>query len=370
LTLSPRSKIYEIKIEPSFVFSVFRLKRICECHYGVLMRLHLFVGLLGVALAVGSCDCGTGTGNGADGGTRQDGGTAGGMPAGSGGGGASPTGGGSAGTGGGTQNTGGGAATAEVCDGVDNDKDGVIDNVDVGKDGVCDCLKIATLGYRGKFGQGDVFDQWLNGKSDNGVVALEAQELTAERLKPFQVLVIQDVREGSSGGPGVGNGIRRKFSAAEVTVLENWVRQGGGFMTLIGYSDPSEVLNVNTLLKPYNVNYGNTPILSAGGGGTAPINGWAAHPIADKVTKMGADNGYAVEGAGTVIAWEPTMGASDVARAVEVDKGHVFVWGDEWITYNSEWTTRPDYQVERFWLNTLKWLTPANQCQVVIPDIN
>ena len=47
--------------------------------------------------------------------------------------------------------------------------------------------------------------------------------------------------------------------------------------------------------------------------------------------------------------------------------GHLLVWGDEWITYNSEWSGHPDYQVTLFWLNMIKWLTPAKECQVAIP---
>ena len=43
------------------------------------------------------------------------------------------------------------------------------------------------------------------------------------------------------------------------------------------------------------------------------------------------------------------------------------VWGDEWLTYDSEWTQHPEYQLELFWLNAIKWLTPAKDCQVAIP---
>jgi len=43
------------------------------------------------------------------------------------------------------------------------------------------------------------------------------------------------------------------------------------------------------------------------------------------------------------------------------------VWGDEWISDNSEWQSHPDYQVERIWLNVITWLTPAKQCQVALP---
>jgi hypothetical protein len=44
------------------------------------------------------------------------------------------------------------------------------------------------------------------------------------------------------------------------------------------------------------------------------------------------------------------------------------MWGDEWITYDSEWKDHPDYQVELFWLNVIKWLTPKAECQVAVPQ--
>ena len=309
------------------------------------------------------CDCGPtafvegiADGGSTDGGRSGDGGSGAGA------------GGGLGGSGGGTSGTGGGVgATAEVCDGVDNDQNGIIDDVDLGHDGVCDCLKIATLGFKGRWGNGSVFSNWLDGKSQQGAVNLEAQTLTPELLARFQVIVVQDVR--SSGTAGVGNGLGRSYSQAEIDALAAWVQAGGGVMTLIGYGDASEVVNVNQLLSPYGIHYGSTGVLPQVNGSTAPVTHWATHPLSDNVTRIGVDNGYEVQGGGTLLAWEPNPGDVDVARALELGTGHVLVWGDEWITYDSEWTAHPDYQVERFWLNVLKWLTPANQCQVQLPEI-
>ena len=59
-------------------------------------------------------------------------------------------------------------------------------------------------------------------------------------------------------------------------------------------------------------------------------------------------------------------GGFTVLRAVELGAGHVIVFGDEWISFDSEWTGHPDYQVERFWLNALKWMSPPTECQVPI----
>jgi hypothetical protein len=95
-----------------------------------------------------------------------------------------------------------------------------------------------------------------------------------------------------------------------------------------------------------------------------PITDWTAHPIDQGVTAVGVDNGYEIQGTGTVIA---RGGGFNVGMAEDVLPGHVFAWSDEWITYDSEWTQHPDYQVELFWVNAIKWLTTATQCQVPIP---
>lgn len=242
-----------------------------------------------------------------------------------------------------------------LCNGIDDDGNGIIDDVDVGKDGICDCLKIATLGITGTWGQGDVFASWLSSRSNFGAQDLGNQVLTPELLAPLQVIVAQDVST-----------IGRSYAPAEVTALNDWINNvGGGFMTLIGYASPSEVDNVNLLLQPMGMNYGNTQILAKPkGGSTIPITNWIAHPVTQGVSRIGMDNGYEVQGGGTVLATEQ---GHDILRVMQPGKGHALMWGDEWITYNSEWSDHPDYQVQLFWINMIKWLTPTNVCQVPIP---
>jgi hypothetical protein len=250
--------------------------------------------------------------------------------------------------------SGGGTGPSEdTCDGIDNDNDGVIDDVDVGQDGICDCLRIATLGEPGRWGQGDIFSAWLDARSDNGAVHLHDAVLEAAELDKHQVIVVQDVSV-----------LSRSYAQSEIDALRAWVEAGGGLMTLIGYDDPDEIPNVNSLLAPLGLSYGSQPILQKQGGSTIPVTGWVAHPTTQGVSRIGVDNGYPVQGGPQTVASE---GGFDVAKAVEVGAGHVFVWGDEWITYDSEWSGHPEYQVELFWLNVIKWLTPVDQCQVAIP---
>jgi hypothetical protein len=59
-------------------------------------------------------------------------------------------------------------------------------------------------------------------------------------------------------------------------------------------------------------------------------------------------------------------GGFEMARAVEVGNGKIFMWGDEWISYDVEWARVGEYQIERLWLNIFKWLSPEKECQVPI----
>jgi hypothetical protein len=202
------------------------------------------------------------------------------------------------------------------------------------------------------WGEGDVFDAWLDSRSNEGATDLADTVLSAEVLSPFHVIVAQDLSAGHA------------YSAEEALALDAWIKAGGGFMTLIGYADPDVLTNVNTLLSSFGLSYADEQILPRQGGQTVPVTEWLQHPVTEGISQIGVDNGYRVQG-GSVIGLEASV---EVLTSFEVELGHVLVWGDEWITYNSEWTEHPDYQVELFWVNAIKWLTAATDCQVPIPE--
>ncbi len=244
---------------------------------------------------------------------------------------------------------------AEVCDGIDNDDNGIVDDRDVQQDGVCDCLAIATLGRpRLTAGQQNVFGAWLNARSDMGAAALNDAELTPELLRKYEVIVTEDLSV-----------IGRTYTEAEISALEDWVRAGGGLLTLIGYDLPTERTNANAILARFGLAYGADPILIRIGAESIPVTTWLGpHPVIEGVSRIGVDNGYAVLGAGTTLARE---GGFDLLKVEQAGNGHLIAFGDEWITYDSEWSGHPEYQVERLWLNMIKWLTTERVCQVPPP---
>jgi uncharacterized membrane protein len=259
-----------------------------------------------------------------------------------------------------------GAGTGvEVCDGVDNDGDGMTDDVDAQGDGVCDCLRIATIGQIGPWSDGgNVFRDWLDDRSSTAAVELGDQRLTDDALRPFQVIVVLYVGTSSLKHRGRTLDAQHAFSDEEIAAFERWVRGGGGMMTTIGYTEDeaAEVANVNRLLAPFGLGYSTTEL-----GVHGYVTDWThPHPLTDMIGNIYTENGVAAEGSsGTTLARD--SGGRAVLTAGEPERGHVIVWGDEWITYDSQWQAIEDQQVERLWLNMLKWMSPQNVCQVTLP---
>ena len=251
----------------------------------------------------------------------------------------------------------------EVCDGIDNDGNGIIDDVDAQHDGVCDCLNIATIGEIGPWSDGgNVFKSWLNRHSPMPATDLGDKILTDDLLEPFQVIVVLYAATMDLNGNGRALPAHHTFSDAEVAAFARWVRAGGGVMTTIGYAgdEAKEVENVNRLLAPFGMGYSTSKLNLDG-----YCENWLAHPVTEQVKRIITMNGVEPEGlSGTTLAHDASQRVA--LQVAEAQAGHVIVWGDEWITYDSQWQAVQDQQVERLWLNMLKWLSPAKTCQVPI----
>lgn len=248
----------------------------------------------------------------------------------------------------------------EVCDGIDNDGNGIIDDVDAGGDGICDCLNIGTIGSIGPWSDGgNIFEDWLDERSPLPATDIGHQTFTKADLDKLDVIVVLRVDTSELEGDPA----HHEFTQDEIDAMDSWVRAGGGVMTTIGYTgdEAAEIVNVNNLLDPLGSAY--TDDLSLDGF----ITDWNEHPVSDGVSNIFTENGVTADAStGTVVARDGGDRPALVVR--QIDDGRVLVWGDEWITYDSEWVDTENQQVERLWLNMIKWLSPPEECQVAIPD--
>lgn len=256
---------------------------------------------------------------------------------------------------------------------------------------VCSCVKVASWGALGNFGAvpgmdgQDAIVAWLNQNSTGEAEYFATKPpITTESLASFHVIIIQDVSAWAA------------FTAEEKAAFEAWVREGGGVMSLNGYlEDANEMANVNDLLAFTGMSYipasdtsNEAERMTQLGkchycyGAAVPQAGWTEHPIGANMKFVGAFHGRAVTpGDATIVAQE---NGNVLGAAAQYDEGYVFMFHDEWVTYNSQWTgvglmddcriendhdmecwtEHPTlkYSLPQFWYNSLQWVSGSPTC--------
>lgn len=235
------------------------------------------------------------------------------------------------------------AADERSCDGLDDDCNGFIDDIDAGMDGICDCLAIALIGTSGGLAASQ-FQQWL---IDRGTSAdrIDPPLVDAAVLDAYDVVILDQ--------------LTRAYTPAEAAAFDAWVNAGGGLMSMTGHtSSPVSAQQwPNGILGPMGLEYQGALL-------NGPVTDFLPHPITMGLTSVTFLGGFEVvatiPGQSDVVARLPGM--VPAAQAQERGAGKVFVWGDEWIEYDSEWAALPE--ITLLWTNIFEWLTPASVCSL------
>jgi hypothetical protein len=241
------------------------------------------------------------------------------------------------------------------CDLIDNDCDDSIDNVDAGMDGICDCLTIGILGDSG-FAPNANFEAWLEEQGSavtRTKLANNPGVVTPQFLAQYDLVLVDR--------------IERQLSADEAAALSTFVKNDGrGMITLIGYNfdngNPApERDRANTALAPFGLAYQGGYF----GDGVIPTFD-QGHPISKGIFDvnfaggiMPVDNGK--QGISEVFATWNAMTAG-LAHQTAMEGGRVIVWGDEWLTFDSDWQGYAD--VQDLWVNMVSWAKPKDFCGV------
>jgi hypothetical protein len=217
---------------------------------------------------------------------------------------------------------------------------------------MCKHLNIGIFGKQGANASSN-FQHWLemSGTSVQRIQTTPAEPLTGETVKPFDVIIL--------------DWLTRDYTASEAAVLSAFVSAGGGVASMTGYNNTTDDWRANSLLAPLGVAYSG-PLLSQ------TVTSFAMHPITAGLTSVTFAGGYAVSDLGgaasdkTPIAFLSQQGAKlTVGYAIQMGAGHAFVWGDEWIEFDSEWSTLP--QIKQLWVQVFAWIAPTNTCELKPP---
>ncbi|MCY1059727.1 hypothetical protein [Nannocystis sp. SCPEA4] len=240
-----------------------------------------------------------------------------------------------------------------TCDLIDNDCDGEIDDVDAGADGICDCLSIGILGNTG-YAPSANFEAWLEAQGSavtRTLLAGNPGAVTPALLANYDLLIIDR--------------IERQLSPEEAAAIEAFVKEDGrGVITLIGYNfdnqNPApERDRANTVLAPFGLAYQGGYF----GDGVTPTFD-QNHPISMGIIDVNFAGGIAPadtgnQGTSEVFATYQGTNAG-LAHQTAGQGGRVIVWGDEWITFDSDWIGYAD--VQDFWVNMFAWAKPKDFC--------
>jgi hypothetical protein len=242
--------------------------------------------------------------------------------------------------------------TEEVCNDLDDDCDGNIDDVDVGMDGICDCLSIALVGNEGANPSAE-FQTWLEDQGTtvariNSVVLNDIDApLTPAVLAQYDIVILDY--------------LTRSYSAQEAADVKAWIEGGAGLMAMTGHTNAQFVADrPNSILSGMGLTYNTSKGFFVG-----PIMQFAMHPITEGLTSVSFYGGLFIDAVDDGVGMNQTimtLPEGPVGVVQERLEGRVFVFGDEWVEFDSEWQNIP--QIKQFWVQTLAYLGPKNSCLV------
>jgi hypothetical protein len=279
---------------------------------------------------------------------------------------------------------------------------------------LCQPVRILSLGQPAKYGANsgstdntNAFQAFMNSNT-KGTATMEMlltfTHITDFDLSKYDVIILQALYTN----PYDPNGLWT-YSAADAAALHDWVNnKGGAIIAMSGYfSDTAvEIQPLNQLLAPFGITYDgdntytsndcpNPPSLCYCAYGSIPFDNWstAVPDITKNLKKVGIFYGRSImcPGSDCQIVGTNTVDSTAQSKIVGVAKvvgnGRVFAWGDEWVTYTSQWGLTPDpqydnaatyaqcvgytpmtsYTVPQFWYNVFRWVAQTTCLTIVVP---
>jgi len=143
-----------------------------------------------------------------------------------------------------------------------------------------------------------------------------------------------------------------QYDADEVNAIRQYVEKGGALFLVMDedYWTNLEKTNVNDIVSPAGIKFGNNSSDTTTGGHTKPC------PITDKKLKVTYHGARAVTG-GTPFCYSNQSEANPFGVFTKLKKGKMVVMGDGMVSlYMTEWKDVNDYQCSEFMHEVFAWL--------------
>jgi hypothetical protein len=297
--------------------------------------------------------------------------------------------------------------------------------------GHCSCISIASVGKEGVWGPNCImgnttaFFDWLNTQSTAKVDVYDQAQpaLTADFLAQYDVIIFQWM---VTVGKQNDDGMAWNFSQSDLDALKAWVNNGGGLVMLSGYQCPGNGCTIydtvasNQILQAVtngDLQFNNDDVLDPSmtqpqpdgycwgnslplgdplpEGGSPTVGTWnQSTPIGAHVFDLGAYVARSIKVSSSNVVVDANDAMHTYVAHEAIGKGHVVVYGDEWITYTGEWYFDPSagtnncqqnvnmncgtpqgqynacctrlpqevFQIPQFWYNSIKYAASGVQC--------
>ena len=266
---------------------------------------------------------------------------------------------------------------------------------------MCPPFRLAVVGKPGKWGAnsgGDpdtALQDWLNSNSA-GTAQVDnftaRTKLTPEFLARYNVIILAGLADDSNNGPWW------TFSADEVAAFSAWVQNGGGVISLSGYTgNGGEIAPVNQLIQFSGITYNQDTVSGTCSDAQTcsctesnTVSDWnrtdpAIAQLVSGMTLVGFRSGRGIVAPSDSHVAATAEGTRPVLVGKAVGAGRVIVYSDEWVTYTSQWTgaglpgvndpncaghlPQEKYQMAQFWYNLIRWAQPSATCFMIVGPV-
>lgn len=209
------------------------------------------------------------------------------------------------------------------------------------------CRRIGIIGAPGALASAN-FQAWLEMQGAIATriqTAADAPTLRREELDTFDLVVI--------------DWLQRLYTVEESQTLTDWVMDGGGLIAMTGHDSGATADRHVSLLVTLGPNFDRIGEPLSGPATLVPhpttldVDGVSALP---PVTFNGGLRVLVPAALSADIVTMAVIGEEVVGAAGPLGEGRVLLFGDEWIEFDSEWSSMPP--IPQFWQNSVQWIAP------------